>query len=122
MLSYGGRVTLVKSVLQSLPIHVLAAISPTKTTLKHIKYLTADFFWGWSKEKRKYHWASWATLTFPLDEGGIGVRQLEEVCLAFQLKQWWLFRAKRSLWGDFLKAKYCQRANPVIKKWTLVTL
>lgn len=24
---------------------------------------------------------------------------------------------QKSLWGDFLKAKYCQRANPIVKKW-----
>ena len=64
MLSYGGRVTLVKSVLQSLPIHTLAAISPTKTTLKQIQSLTADFFWGWDNDKRKYHWDSWEPSAF----------------------------------------------------------
>ncbi|XP_055814560.1 uncharacterized protein LOC129884256 [Solanum dulcamara] len=72
ILSYGGRATLVKSVLQSLPIHLLSAIIPTVTTLKQIKALMADFFWGWYKEKRKYHWASWETLSYPVEEGGIG--------------------------------------------------
>lgn len=117
ILSFGGRVTLVRHVLQSLPIHTLAAISPPKTILNYIKKLTADFFWGWDKDKKKYHWASWETLGYPLEEGGIGVRQISDVCKAFQLKQWWTFRAKKTLWGDFLRAKYCQRANPVAKKW-----
>ncbi|XP_055823323.1 uncharacterized protein LOC129891877 [Solanum dulcamara] len=70
MLSYGGRATLIKSVLQSLPIHLLSVITPTRTTLKQIKCLIADFFWGWDKEKRKYHWASWETLSLPYEEGG----------------------------------------------------
>lgn len=34
MLSYGGRVVLVKHVLQSLPIHLLSFVCPLKTTLK----------------------------------------------------------------------------------------
>lgn len=34
ILSFGGRATLIKFVLQSLPIHILSAISLTKTTLK----------------------------------------------------------------------------------------
>ncbi|XP_055826390.1 uncharacterized protein LOC129894767 [Solanum dulcamara] len=72
ILSYGGRATLVQSVLQLLPIHLLSAIIPTVTTLKQIKVLMADFFWGWDKEKRKYHWASWETLSYPVEEGGIG--------------------------------------------------
>ena len=37
--------------------------------------------------------------------------------MAFQFKQWWIFRTKQSLWGYFLRAKYCQRSNPVSKKW-----
>lgn len=47
ILSYSSRATLVKYVSQLLPIHTLSAISPPKTTLKYIKKLTADFFWGW---------------------------------------------------------------------------
>ena len=44
------------------------------------------------------------------------MRNLKDVCKAFQFKQWWIFRTKQTLWGDFLKAKYCQRSNPVSKK------
>ncbi|XP_069145607.1 uncharacterized protein [Solanum lycopersicum] len=32
-------------------------------------------------------------------------------------EQWWIFQTKQTLWGDFLRAKYCQRSNPVSKKW-----
>jgi len=45
------------------------------------------------------------------------MRNLKDVCMAFQYKQWWIFRSKHTLWGDFLKAKYCQRSNPISKKW-----
>uniref|UniRef100_A0A0V0HVY2 Putative ovule protein n=1 Tax=Solanum chacoense TaxID=4108 RepID=A0A0V0HVY2_SOLCH len=108
MLSYGGRSTPVKSVLYSMPIYLLTAIIPTTTTLKQIKCLITDFFWGLEKDKRKYHWASWETLSFLCEEGGIGIEE-----------SWWNFRSKKFLWGDFLKAKYCQKANPVIKNGTL---
>lgn len=107
---------MVKHVLQSLPIHTLAAISPPKTTIKYITNLAADFFWGLEKEKKKYHWASWDTLCYPQDEGGIGVRKLSDTCTSFQFKQWWFFRSRNSLWAQFLKAKYCQRANPIARK------
>ena len=117
ILNFGGKATLVKHVLQSIPVHTLAAISPPKTTLKCIKKVIADFFWGTDKDRKKYHWSSWENLAYPFNEGGIGVRQLEDVCTAFQYKQWWEFRTKKSLWSQFLKAKYCQRANPVAKKY-----
>jgi len=34
ILSYGGRATLVKHVLQSIPIHLISAISPPSTVIK----------------------------------------------------------------------------------------
>ena len=108
---------MVKHVLQSIPVHTLAAISPPKTTLKCIKKVIADFFWGTDKDRKKYHWSSWENLAYPINEGGIGVRLLEDFCTAFQYKQWWEFRTKKSLRSQFLKAKYCQRANPVAKKY-----
>ncbi|XP_055824484.1 uncharacterized protein LOC129893019 [Solanum dulcamara] len=86
ILNYGGRATLVKHVIQALPIHLLSASSPPN-------------------------------LSYPHDEGGIGVRQISDVAKSFQYKQWWTFRTKTSLWGDFIKAKYCQRSNPITKKW-----
>lgn len=59
-----------------------------KTTLKYIKGVIFDFFRGWDQNRKKYHWASWETLGYPLDEGdGIGVRNLNDVCIAFQYKQ-----------------------------------
>ena len=41
--NFGGKVTLVKHVLQSIPIHTLAAISPPKTTLNYLKRLLLIF-------------------------------------------------------------------------------
>ncbi|XP_055824355.1 uncharacterized protein LOC129892841 [Solanum dulcamara] len=52
ILSFGGRATLVKSVLQSLPIYLLSAIRPTATTINQIKSLIANFFWG-------FWWDDW---------------------------------------------------------------
>ncbi|WMV45629.1 hypothetical protein MTR67_039014 [Solanum verrucosum] len=100
-----------------MPIHILSAISPPSTTLKQIQSILPDFFWGWREDKKKYHWSSWKNLSLPYDEGGIGVRQMSDICQAFQFKHWWIFRTKQTLWGDFLRAKYCQRSNPISKKW-----
>ncbi|WMV30238.1 hypothetical protein MTR67_023623 [Solanum verrucosum] len=55
ILSFGGRVTLVKHMLQSIIIHTMAAISCPKTTIKYLKSITADFYWGIDKERKKYH-------------------------------------------------------------------
>ena len=116
-LSYGGKAVLSKHVLQALPIHLLSAVIPPKTIIRQIQMLIADFFWGWKNDRKKYHRSSWKNLSYPYEEGGIGMRNLQDVCKSFQFKHWWSFRTKQTLWGDFLRAKYCQRANPVNKKW-----
>nr|XP_010319955.1 uncharacterized protein LOC104647080 [Solanum lycopersicum] len=115
-LSYGGKEVLTKHVLQAIPIHLLSAVTPPASVLKQIQRLIADFFWGWKNGRKIYHWASWKNLAFPYEEG-VGMKSLQDICKAFQFKQWWIFRAKQTLWGDFLKAKYCQRANVVCEKW-----
>lgn len=58
ILIFGGKVTLVKHVLQSIPIHTMASISPPKTTIKYLKQVTADLFWGRDNDKKNYRWAS----------------------------------------------------------------
>ncbi|WMV45633.1 hypothetical protein MTR67_039018 [Solanum verrucosum] len=116
ILSFGGKITLVKHALQSIPIHTMAAISPPSTTIKYIESIIADFFWGRDQDHRKYHWASLETMSLPYDEGGVGLKRLTDICTSLQYKQWWNFRAKDSLWGQFLRSKYCQRANPVAQK------
>ncbi|KAK6789568.1 hypothetical protein RDI58_013368 [Solanum bulbocastanum] len=115
--SYGGKATLIKHVLQSLPIHILLAISPPSSTIKQIQDIMADFFLGWRNDRKKYHWSSWKNLSFPYDEEGIEVKFMKDICQAFQFKHWWIFISKKKLWGDFLRAKYCQRSNPISKKW-----
>lgn len=116
ILSYGGKITMVKHALQSIPIRTMAAVSPPSTTIKHIEFIIADFFWGRDQDKRKYHWASLETMSLPCAEGGVGIRRLIDICTSLHYKQWWTFRAKSSLWAQFLKSKYCQRANPVARK------
>ena len=83
-----GKAILTKRVLQAIPIHLLSAVTPPTTILKQIQMLMADFFWGWNSDRKKYHWASWRNLSFPYDKGGVGMRNLKDVCKAFQFKQW----------------------------------
>ncbi|KAG5605817.1 hypothetical protein H5410_027309 [Solanum commersonii] len=65
ILSFGGRITLIKHALQSIPIHTMAGISPPTTTIKYIESIIAQFFWGRDQDKRKYHWASIKTMSLP---------------------------------------------------------
>ncbi|XP_060216473.1 uncharacterized protein LOC132643957 [Lycium barbarum] len=117
LLSIGGRAVLIKHVFQSQPLHLLAAINPPKTVIKQIEAYLAKFFWGSSDGKNRYHWSSWDNLCYPTKEGGLGFRRIIDISESFAYKRWWRFRSVKTLWSDFLLAKYCKRVGPVERKY-----
>lgn len=55
-LSLGGRITLINSVLSSLPIYFLSFFKIPKRVVSNIIRLQSNFLWGESEEKRKIVW------------------------------------------------------------------
>nr|XP_027120658.1 uncharacterized protein LOC113737662 [Coffea arabica] len=70
LLSPGGRLVLIRSVLSSLPLHILAVTVPPKGVLHTLEKVFANFLWGRSEGGNRYHWIRWETMCKPLDEGG----------------------------------------------------
>ena len=70
ILSPGGKVVLLKHILSSLPIHLLAAASPPKGVLREIEREMAAFLWGSSEFGPRFHWIKWDDLCRPYEEGG----------------------------------------------------
>nr|XP_016485712.1 PREDICTED: uncharacterized mitochondrial protein AtMg00310-like [Nicotiana tabacum] len=116
MMSSGGRMILIKHVLQSLPTYILSAMNPLKGITKVMEKHFANFFWGINEGKNKYHWSSWNNLCLPKDEGGAGVKKMENIIDTLSNKRWLRFRTQPSLLANFLKNKYCKRAHPPNKK------
>ena len=96
-LSFGGRLTLIKSTLEAIPIHLFQAIEPTNAALHILEQQLARFFWGATREKKKTHWIGWDQICRQTSEGGLGIRRFEEVLRAFGIKLWWRFREQSSL-------------------------
>ncbi|EOY25451.1 Uncharacterized protein TCM_016759 [Theobroma cacao] len=107
ILSPGGRITLLRSVLSSLPMYLLQVLKPPAIVIEKIERLFNSFLWGDSNEGKRMHWAAWNKITFPCSEGGLDIRNLNDVFEAFTLKLWWRFQTCDSLWTHFLKTKYC---------------
>ncbi|KAL0448794.1 UNVERIFIED_CONTAM: hypothetical protein Slati_1435800 [Sesamum latifolium] len=77
-----------------------------------ITYLGAPLY----KEQRKIHWTKWYNVCFPIEEGGLGIRNLRDMVTAFSYKLWWRVRLNNSLWSRFTISKYCQEYSPSISK------
>ncbi|KAL0286301.1 UNVERIFIED_CONTAM: hypothetical protein Scaly_2795100 [Sesamum calycinum] len=113
-LSHGGRLALIRSVLQATPLHLLQVIHKPKSVLITIERIFNDFFWGSYNGHKHIHWSSWAKACFRVAEGGLGVRSLADYVRAFSMKLWWRFRGKSSLWSEYLDCRYCQNLHPTI--------
>ncbi|CAH9117544.1 unnamed protein product [Cuscuta europaea] len=105
-LSQGGRLILIKHVLNSIPLHGLAVDSIPKRVIKILNSKMASFFWGYSSDKKKFHRIKWVNLCYPTEEGGLGIRSLTDIEKAFTLKLWWKWKTGKSIWTDFIKSRY----------------
>ncbi|XP_058725920.1 uncharacterized protein LOC131597229 [Vicia villosa] len=82
LLSFGGRLTLLKSILCSLSIFMFSFYKAPKKVLKEITRLQSNFLWGGAGERKKMHWLSWRTICLTIEKGGLGIRRVRDFNLA----------------------------------------
>jgi hypothetical protein len=75
-LSLGGRVILVKSVLESIPVYWLSLANIPKCTLNNIRRRMFNFLWTGNKLKEGVHLISWKKLAKPKKVGGWGIKNI----------------------------------------------
>ena len=75
-LSKGGRITLIKSTLSSLPTYFLSLFPIQSSVANRIEKIQRDFLWGGLGDEFKYHLVNWRSICLPIQEGGLGVRQI----------------------------------------------
>ena len=68
-LSTGGRLTLINSVLSSLPMYMMSFFQIPKEVCKKLDYFRNRFFWQSDEHKRKYRLAKWDLLCQPKHQG-----------------------------------------------------
>ena len=61
-LSTGGPLTLINSVLSSLPMYIMFFFEISKGVRKKLDYFRSRFFWQSDEHKRKYRLAKWDIL------------------------------------------------------------
>src|SRR6266498_3548994 len=105
LLSVGGHLILINSVLSSLPMFMLSFFEIPREVLKRLDYYRSKFFWQ-SEEHKKYRLAKWSLVCTPKDQGGLGILNLDvhNRCLLSK----WLFRLinEDGIWQKLLRRKY----------------
>ncbi|XP_020102569.1 uncharacterized protein LOC109720094 [Ananas comosus] len=115
LLSYGGRLTIVNSVLTNLTLFYLSVFKAPKWVLLRIEALHRAFFWkGCSKISRGACLVNWKSICKSKRDGGLGILDLESMNAALLSKWWWRFFTEPQLsWCNLVKTLYYTRRSPL---------
>ena len=106
-LSKGGRLTLLKSTLSSLPTYFLSLFTIPKSVANRLEKLQRDFVWGGMGNNFKHHLVGWDKVCVPKAKGGLGVRSLVLFNKALLGKWLWRFGLEENnLWRRVLVEKF----------------
>ena len=106
----GGRLTLLKSTLSSLPTYYLSLFTIPKVVVERLESIQRNFLWGFSEECFKYPLVAWENVCSPIVAGGLGTRNVVSFNQALLRK--WLWRIWRyghevnHLWRRVISTKY----------------
>ncbi|GJU60342.1 RNA-directed DNA polymerase, eukaryota, reverse transcriptase zinc-binding domain protein [Tanacetum coccineum] len=73
LLSIGGRLTLIKSVLGSLGIYYLSIFRAPESVLNDLERIRSNFFWGGNQDGKKMTWVKWSIILNYYDNGGLNI-------------------------------------------------
>ncbi|CAJ2644735.1 unnamed protein product [Trifolium pratense] len=107
LLSIGGRVTLINSVLSSLPLYFFSFFKAPVCVLKEMVSIQRNFLWGGGMDRSKICWVSWDNIFQPKDKGGLGIKNLESFNDSLLCK--WKWRCLNDLsasWFNLLHFRY----------------
>ncbi|RVW32801.1 GTPase Der [Vitis vinifera] len=108
-ISKGGRVTLIKSTLASMPIYQMSIFRMPKVVVRRIEKVQRDFLWGGGNMERKMHLVKWEVVCTNKDKGGLGLRKLALLNKALLGKWIWRYACEKNiLWRQVIKVKYGQ--------------
>ena len=104
-LSIGGRLTIIKSVIECLPNYFFSLYRAPKRVINDLESYIRRFLWGGSSSNRKMHWVAWEKVALPKIKGGLGLCNLRTTNLALLAKWGWRYKnEKNSLWKKVIDA------------------
>ncbi|GJS82658.1 hypothetical protein Tco_0749199 [Tanacetum coccineum] len=109
MISFGGRLTLVKSILGSLSLYFFSLFHALMSVLKNLESCEIKKIWGGGGdvEYRKMAWVKWDVALNKLTLGGLNIGSLKVFNWALVGNWWWRFRVDGDrLWVRIIKSIY----------------
>ncbi|XP_048604865.1 uncharacterized mitochondrial protein AtMg00310-like [Brassica napus] len=102
LLSFAGRLELLKTVIFGTVNFWISAFVLPKGCIKEIESICSRFLWSGNIDRRGIAKVAWSTVCLSKDEGGLGLRSFvvwnQVLCLKFI---WLLLSRSPSLWADW---------------------
>ncbi|KAJ9696951.1 hypothetical protein PVL29_008942 [Vitis rotundifolia] len=106
-ISKGGRLTLIRSTLSSMPIYFMSLFHLPRKVKLRLEKIQRDFLWGGGDLIQKPHLVRWNVVCLGKNKGGLGVRNLALMNSALLCKWNWRFANEREvLWRRVIMLKY----------------
>ena len=94
-ISKGGRITLIRSTLASMPIYYMSMLSMPRKVRLRLEQIQRDFLWGGRALEQKPHLVRWGLVCLDKSKGGLGVKCLPTLNKALLCTWSWRFAIER---------------------------
>ncbi|RVW65596.1 putative ribonuclease H protein [Vitis vinifera] len=106
-ISKGGRITLIRSTLASIPTYLMSLMRMPKVVKLRLEKIQRDFLWGGGALEKKPHLIKWGIVCSHKKKGGLGIRDLTILNRALLCKWSWRFAVERdSYWKLIIGTKF----------------
>jgi len=111
-LSSAGKLTMLKSVLSTMPTYTMSCFQLPLSLCKRIQSTLTRFWWDSKPDQRKMSWISWQKMTLSFKSGGLGFRDVQTFNKALLAKlSWRLLQNPSCLLAKLLLGKYCKHST-----------
>jgi len=114
-LSRAGRLVLVKSVLEAIPVYWMSLVWIPKGILESYRKACFRFLWSGKKESQVTPWVKWEKIARPKEKGGWGLKNIFLFSRALAAKVGWRMLSTPSLWQKVVVQKYIAPAS--VESW-----
>ncbi|XP_021971300.1 uncharacterized protein LOC110866461 [Helianthus annuus] len=105
LLSIGGRLTLINSVMERLPGYSFSLYKAPVQVINDLESKIRNFLWGDDEEIKKLHWVAWDRVASPRKLRGLGLSKLKLINASLLTKWGWRFLSgKDKLWAKVVEA------------------
>lgn len=106
-LSMGGRLTLINSVLDSIPTYIMSLFPMPSKVQKHLDKVGRSFLREGNSDAHKFHLVKWSKVIQPKKQGALGIRDLTKHKNSLLMKWWWRYgQETTSLLKEVVNAEY----------------